>query len=80
MAKASIRKLKSDRFWRWLCVEVYGKPPPKNPIKRRPPKKVRSRELQRMQQRAWPKVLRILEEWRQGKACPPHEGEGKDHD
>lgn len=36
MAKAAIRKIKERRFWRWLCVEVYGHPKPKQPIKRRP--------------------------------------------
>lgn len=40
MAKARIRKLKQDRFWRWLTVEVYEKPAAadyyrRHPIKRR---------------------------------------------
>lgn len=36
MAKAAIRKLKEHRFNRWLAVEVWGKPEPKQPIKKRP--------------------------------------------
>jgi hypothetical protein len=59
MAKAAIRKLKADRFWRWLSVEVMGKPSPKKPIKQRPPKRVRLRKKD--YERAWKRVEAQLE-------------------
>lgn len=65
MAKAAIRKLKDERFWRWLCVEVYGKPAPKKPIKRNHKRrKINWRKFDRQCARAWVVVQAKLEEWR----------------
>lgn len=65
MAKAAIRKLKDERFWRWLMVEVYGKPAPKQPIKRnRKRTKFRKRRLNQLCDRGWITVQAKLEEWR----------------
>jgi hypothetical protein len=65
LAKAAIRKLKTERFWRWLCVEVYGKPAPKKPIKldRRVPK-FNKRKHERFCDRAVVKVMAMIEERR----------------
>lgn len=62
MAKAAIRKLKSRRFWRWLCVEVYGKPEPKQPIKQRPAPRLKRKNFER----AWARVRLMLERRRGG--------------
>jgi hypothetical protein len=59
MAKAAIRKLKQDRFWRWLCVEVMGRPAPKQPIKQRPPKRLSKKDFDR----AWRRVRKTMDLW-----------------
>lgn len=65
MAKAAIRKLKDERFWRWLCVEVYGNPAPKKPIKRcRKRRKINWRKFDRQCAKAFARVQVMLEERR----------------
>jgi hypothetical protein len=59
MAKAAIRRLKDERFWRWLCVEVYGKPAPKKPLKLyRKRRKFRPRKFAREYRRWWTEAIR----------------------
>jgi hypothetical protein len=51
MAKTQIKRLKERRFWRWLCVNVYGKPAPKDAIKKRPPRRLTRGEKKRIKRR-----------------------------
>ena len=62
MAKAAIRELKDRRFWRWLCVEIYGKPAPKQPIKRyRKHVRINPRKFKRLCDDAFHRVLEKIE-------------------
>ncbi len=66
MAKAAIRKLKMRRFWRWVCVDVYGKPEPKQPIKLcRKRVKFRKGTFKRQCDKAFAHVMEMIDAKRQ---------------
>jgi hypothetical protein len=61
MAKAYIRDLKMRRFMRWLAVEVYGKPEPRDPIKLCRKRYKRFKFNKRKQDRAFQGVWKMIE-------------------
>lgn len=70
MAKTQIKRLKAERFRRWLAVEVYGRTDlipyyGKHPLrKNRHGTKVRPRELRQLKTKGWDRVKKMIDAFR----------------